>query len=381
MPMWRKKSSQGPRLLCHHCGGNFRLEDLHYCCWNKGCNHHKGISFGILAGRKEAHRQNIPDLLKQRCPEDGYPLRPVCPNGHDMTWSFISFGTKVLGIVGAYHAGKSVYMASLYHVLKYHYGKRYNCSVMIFPQEGSDEFYDRIYKPLFVDHVMPDKTSKISHPFYIGLGPNGNWPPTPVCIILYDFPGEMAWQVEKMQEMGYLLYAEKILLLIDPYSVPSLRDSLPALDQSVMDQIKAHPEEAVLKNSIEFFRAAGFFDSRSQKIEKDLTVVIPKADLLEEVITSDEANEMFRTEGHRGNIGVKDLKQTSETCKSFLEKIGLKESIINSAENFREVTYFVVSALGQQPEELARLGIPGVQVDPQPVAVEYPILWMINKGL
>jgi hypothetical protein len=198
-------------------------------------------------------------------------------------------------------------------------------------------------------------------------------------MIIYDGPGEDFWDIDIMTaKMGFLFQTEQIILLLDPYSIPILRNEpglLPTLAPGIMSQIEPHSVDDVMLNLVQLYRDAGFVD-RQEKINRKLAVVLTKADLLMDLISPVEEALLFATAIQNGKVNRSILERTSKACRRFLtDKLNLGDFIRTTEFHFgkKNVAYFLVSAKSEQPI------FPIPKYKPEPRAVENPLLYLVGN--
>jgi len=146
----------------------------------------------------------------------------------------------------------------------------------------------------------------------------------------------------------YITHAAGILLLIDPTTIPGLRDLLPH------DIKRRHSESRPFEVDQIVSRLLGLFDRVNNqragvRITTPLAVVLTKADLLRDL--EGDAGENFREHEslHMGGFNHSAFHKQQELIRNLLIECGQKSLLSSVEATFKTVGLFAVSALGHEP--------------------------------
>jgi len=271
---------------------------------------------------------------------------------------YLSYPPVVINAVGYRGHGKTVYLASLFHVLKRstlpdHWPRFFTMGL-------AEEDLNTIYRNmnLFDKGELPDATPKnFPRPTMIRVeGVPGQRNCTWLC---FDTGGECFEKpTQLVQYAGFVSRARSVLFLISLCDLPS-----PAQEMSRLLNVYV----------------IGLQQLEGRTEDQDLVVVYTKADELSwdgewgdlgEYLARGTVDRLARDSGYIGR-----LNWVSERLKQFTQK-GLKASeFLNAArKNFKSVEFCLVSSLGAKPEGKR------LSVCISPKRVLDPMLWVMEKS-
>ena len=184
-----------------------------------------------------------------------------------------------------------------------------------------------------------------------------------------------------MVEEDYLeLYAnhiknsEGILFLVDPLQLSTIRNKIILSSNSVGDVTSLYQEarDVVVTLGESFISRQA--DGRTSI---PTAIVVTKSDMLEGLAKEDETyirsnSNIFQNYIHKGYFNLNECENINGEVKHFIEQVDL--AFLDAIEvHFKDVGYFAVSSLGQNPVDGKLKGVI------QPMRVDEPFLWLLYK--
>ncbi|MEX0776359.1 MAG: hypothetical protein WD042_11700 [Phycisphaeraceae bacterium] len=195
-----------------------------------------------------------------------------------------------------------------------------------------------------------------------------------------DCAGEEFTEPGAMQEFHrYITQSAGILLLIDPTTVPGLRERLPRFTGAGRGAARPFEFDQIVS------RLVGLFERTQNvavgtRIRTPLAIVLTKADMLREL--PGDAGAIFRQRDllHCAGFNRQGVQTQQEWLRRLLVDCG-QGSILSSVEaNFQTFGLFAVSALGHSPT--LKLGADGQAEQQvghlQPWRVLDPLVWLLH---
>jgi len=185
-----------------------------------------------------------------------------------------------------------------------------------------------------------------------------------IVLQLYDFPGEDFQTMERFARKQALQRVEGIVLLVDPFSFPSLSGHAKRLSETLKPVETALT--TIVGNMVRLLMLKGV-PSRAGKFAIPLAVVLSKADALP---TGDfpYLGNLYSSNGKHAQADA-----LSARCQEALDKLGGGNAIRALQQNFSTVRYFACTAQGRMYD----------LKDPRPfvpAGVVEPFTWMLRVG-
>lgn len=251
----------------------------------------------------------------------------------------------VLQLLGGTSTGKTVYLSALFHELheniNNHNATFINDPNCAYELEKLEDYYNG---------AICEATSGKDAIFYSNIiNYKGAVAPTKLEII--DIPGEVFEGNIQMEQLEHRLsqygYADGFLFVIDPFSAGDLTN---CRDNDVSTAYSTISSEEVFNNFDRYLISQNIAKG-NKVIDIPISVIISKADTVE---VSKRINmNMIREEFENNRELYKDSfdKCRDEMVKEFLSSIS-QSVIVNAIESrFKNVHYFIVSAMGHSPSE------------------------------
>jgi hypothetical protein len=300
-------------------------------------------------------------------------LCPYCHNELPITSGRGS--TKIISVVGASQAGKSVYMTTLLYMLE-----KYTCqSIDASLIAGSSAYNDEIrenQERIFEKNIMLDPTPK-QHidPLIENLKFKDDKIPA-MTLIFYDIPGEGMTDKEYIEKHGeHIKNSDGIIFLVDPLQMSTLRKKISIANREYRGDFTEKYQEP---RDIIVYLFENFISKQSnEKTNIPTAVVVTKSDMLrnlndEEYITRN--SNIFKNYEHKRFFNLNEFENIDGEVKKFLGKVdGAFKGAMDAY--FSTTGYFAVSSLGCNPQNL--------QIDSStsinPLRVDEPFLWLLYQ--
>jgi hypothetical protein len=372
------------RVTCPHCYSAFRDRDMWFRCAGLPQPTHLACFPVHDPAQQWALGNSAPSLTafppprrlfdtarRADCPICGGPTGiRVCPVCHSRLSSPVGLvATPLIGIAGAKGVGKTVYLVVLLNALTRTLGARFGADI------NSASWLNSTVEPMH--HLL--SRGKLA-PITRSAGISGRQPeviewrtsarrPRTAVLSLYDTAGEDLGTYSGVEQLRYLGAASAMMVLIDPLSLPSLRDVL----TSSNDGFYGPSSEAVdiLNRLTEFFRLSHEVPAKA-KIDIPVCVVLTKVDLLFDLLGPDHP--LLRQPEPEPFYDEKVGAETHEYVRSFLHEYGSDYLDAHLQFNYANFRYFVVSSLGAPPTD--------GMVDPRglrPFRIDEPFIWLLNR--
>lgn len=328
-------------------------------------------------------------------PRSPYTFRPMAsaedwsdtPTNRPMPRNWEESVVFTVCLAGARASGKSLYIGVLFKMLA-QLGERFD----VLPRPADDitahNYSTHYEQPLFEEMGVPESTPAMAtgdayqrEPLIYSLGrwkrPGDNQD-RPVYLVIRDVAGEDLERLpEDRQSLGFFEYADQVIFLFDPDSVPEIRSLLRGYTQTDEPPTDAFD---VLDHTLELMG-----DSQRQA-ETRLAVTISKFDMLRRLAEVDKSNsELSQIMANKGAAfnrqtepmySANDPQLIHEETRSLLLRLGAQRLVTllyeNRAQDERTTRFFAVSSLGKESQGsfVQKSGI-------TPFRCLDPILWLL----
>ena len=311
-----------PQYLCPHCGKVHK----HLIANKYGISNHRCLC-GCYMGSTYLSGKSKYTKICPRCGE---------------VFGTIATVPLTLQLVGGTSAGKTVFTAALLEEIN---SRAKKGKIKIKDVATSREFIQELQR-FSAGTGDPAATQGRDVTFYSEiLQVQGN---KPIKLEMVDIPGEMfAGEValqEGIHRMAQYNYADGFLFLVDPFADGDLVNQQPR-DGTQVSPIS--PSEVL--HSFDQYLIAQKFAKTNQMITKPISIVVVKADTAE--VKKDISIEMIKQE-YNANPGL--YKNSFDTCrdemvKQYLASIGQNDLVNNVLSRYKNVHFFLSSAMGHAP--------------------------------
>ena len=321
----------------------------------------------------------IPDKDKERCMKCKAAKKSIYCNvaNKEIPSDFLMGKNLSIALIGAKASGKSNYIGVLINEIKKKMSASFNCILNLSASEESKYYYDEHYaNPLFKSGRVVDATSQDEIPpliFPLRFMDKKNRIKKVTALSFYDTAGENLNSTKDILVSNrYIPNADGIILLLDPLQVPAIREKLEGkieLPHQNTDAVE------ILSRIVQNIR-----DVKNIKgtIKTPLALAFTKIDALEayDVLKEDSC---LREESEHLNRGVfvqTDFESVNIEMQDLLEN-WLDSEILQQVKNFKEYSFFGLTALGGVPTDKGQKLRNG-KVNPRRVLD--PLLWLLAKN-
>lgn len=331
---------------CHECKAK-SLIPTYICptCGAKHTNLTPGV-YGILK-RKCLCGETLPSAffngrkhLDAECPACGHRLmdresRPIC-----------------IPVVGGRSVGKTAFITAFSREFIEHVAPAKGFEIEFYNTKKSD-----IYKEITRDYMAGstrmtqrphniNQASAVSFSFFVknpALSPER-------LVHVYDIAGEVFTDNNENEVQKQYDYCQGIVLMIDPFSIPSVRYKYEELlDTKDIAGIGKADINIIIDSFLNKLReVTGLSGSKMSSVP--LAVVIGKIDSagLEQDVGAMAVNRLMRTEPER----FTDFYDTQDfLCRQFLRDNGMENFLNNVSVNFKTNRFFACSAIGHTRDQ------------------------------
>jgi hypothetical protein len=308
----------------------------------------------------------------------------ACPSCHSpLPTTFAGSRSPLVGMVGGKGAGKTVYLTVLHQQLQTAVRRRFDADVrLVGDQQGGETttegFLATYRRALFDDGQLFEATRAAEdsrkEPLVIewrqphrSLGRSGL---RTTILSFYDTAGEDLTSQESVHTQTYLGVADGMIVLLDPWQLPGVRDRLTVPAAAVTG---AERPLDVLERVTELLRASHGVRAH-RPVEVPVAVAFAKVDALFGVLG--RSDPLFAPVRPVAGYDEEAGQSVHEYVTALLARFDADDVDAHLRLNYRHFRYFAVSALGAEPD------YEGTQVDPggvQPFRVEEPLLWLLHR--
>lgn len=283
--------------------------------------------------------------------------------------------TSIVSVVGASQVGKSVYMTCLLYVLEHYVSERFNGALIAGNSEYNEEIkenqqivfeYNKMLEPTPKEHIDP---LIANFRFKDDTKP-------PITFAFYDVPGEGMTDKSYIDKHGeHIKNSSGIIFLVDPLQMKTLRKKLNILNKEEQGDFTAKYQEP--KDILVYFYENFIGKESGAATDIPTAVVVTKTDMLKNLndpeYLSPNSN-IFKNYKHSIYFDLDEFENINGEMKRFL---GKADSPFKGAMEayFRNTSYFGVSALGSNPQNLEI----NINNTINPLRVEEPFLWLMYK--
>jgi len=176
----------------------------------------------------------------------------------------------------------------------------------------------------------------------LGLALKLSQPKAIRCLLhIFDSPGEHFASVQRFGRKQVLQNTAGIIVLVDPFALPALREHAQSLGAAVSPSSMSFQEiVAVLTSGIDRMRSRG---GPAARCDVPVAVVLSKVDAL-------PVSDFPFLADLRSGDGVVADPATEQRCRTALLRLGEGNCIRALEQKFARVSYFACSALGRLPD-------------------------------
>jgi GTPase SAR1 family protein len=306
-----------------------------------------------------------------------------CPRCEELLpYNFEYMQNQIVGLVGGVASGKSHYIASLVHELKRgDVNSRVGCTRFMPVNQDVDTRYNKSYgDPVFVRKEplsgnLPLQAGQRNLPLIYEMifeGRKQGEAQKLVNLSLFDASGE---QIQNEQEMvifhRYLLNASALIVLVDPITMPDLRERLP--HHLRPDAVPSHDAFDILNTVIRTYeRYRGY--RPGTPIDIPVVITLAKSDLVRYGLEGLGLQANFLRDGsYEEGFSLDDFEAVSEEVQEIIARYAGRGLIDSSKVTFPNLAFSAVSATGSPPDSSGSFSV----ITPRRVLD--PLLWSLWK--
>ena len=331
------------------------------------------------------------EVMQRMCGQGSSNNHRGC--GKELPYGIEQSSDFTIAVVGPKGVGKTQYIAMLIRTLQTKFAAEFGTSLSSATEFTTKKQKYNIQKLFLEDEVVPetdsiatsdsaDASRSVGEPYIYYLRKSKQFGGVKcIALVFYDTAGEdLKDSATITSKIGaYLGNADGIIYLADPLQLDYVRKHL---DPSLYPKVKEQDITEVLNRISRIIRQYKGLRN-DQKIPSKLAVVLTKSD----VLTKPENNQSqddrfcFKQLEQKRRVGLVDvgyLDAVSSEIGNFLENATGSEFTSAVSTDYPDHHYFLVTALGQNPEKLpstdARIKLTS---KPEPKNVEDPLIWIL----
>lgn len=391
VPAWLPPNPlDGPRLVCPYCYSDFTERQIRFRCLGRPgpdgetCSLVEDQALRDHLGRREW----LPPVFdangrrpKAVCPEcSGTTDRKVCAVCHSrMPVSFGRMRGRMIALVGARDAGKTVFMTVLIHELRNRVGNRFNASVGGSDDHTRHRFGPDYESPLYEEGRLLQGTRRAAGAARAPLlfrYTRQRWGltglrPQHTLLSFFDTAGEDLNDEESVEtNLRYLNNADGVIVLLDPLQMDGARRLAAAGTRLPAPEGPENRPIHMLERVTELLMRREATPNRLIKVP--IAVCLTKIDALRGEM--DEGSPLHRPQPGEPYFDGSDSQDVHAQIQQLLHRwdgAGIDHHVRN---HYRNARYFGVSALGRTPSDDNR-----IQGGVRPYRVSDPFLWMLSE--
>jgi hypothetical protein len=382
------------RLVCPYCYASFADREIGFRCTGRvsrtgrSCRRRPDEAQIRYTGRREALAPVFEAdgrRASAECPECADPsTNHVCPVCHSLLpLHFGRVPNRMIAMIGAREAGKTVFVTVLLHELMNRIGARFDLYVSPTDDTTRARFDAEYESTLYQRHQLLGATRSAATAAANRVEPMvfrfsvkrrrwfGMEGTRPSLLSFFDTAGEDLTSQESVDlNARYLARADGIILLVDPLQLDGARrlaatDRLPALAPPA-----ARPINVLTRVTDLILAQAG--SGPAARVKKPVAVALSKLDVLWDAFPPGSA---LRRPAPDGAAFVeRDSLDVHQYIRALLDDWGGAQIDSHLQHHYARFRYFGLSALGENPMQDNRVSDRGVR----PYRVADPFLWLLS---
>lgn len=287
---------------------------------------------------------------------------------------------SIIGLVGGTYSGKSHYIASLIHELRRgDMFEKIGCTRFAPVNGDVDQRYRaNYYEPVYVRKEalppnVPLRPGDVNRPLIYEMifeGRSRMDPRKLVNLSLFDASGE---QIEKEEELAvfsrYILNASAIIVLVDPITMPDVRERLPYHMRP--DAVPGYDAFDIINTVTRTYeRYRGY--RPGTPIDVPVVIALAKSDLLRYALEGLGVQASFLRDAPREEgFDLDDFEAVSEEVQEIISRFAGPGLIHTTRNTFPKLAFSAISATGGPPNSEGQF--PSIA----PRRVLDPLLWSL----
>lgn len=310
-------------------------------------------------------RKYVLEWASRECPACGYLL----------PYNIEQVASVRIVVVGDTASGKSTYMAALLHQMQ-EWIQRNSGSLRFtsLTQGVEAEFFRDYLDPVFHNRrVLPPTrpTQSITkNPLIYELETRQapKFPARKINLILYDDASEDYMPPERMAQFArHFFFANAIILLVDPNTIPEISSRLP---QGLQYGTSTGRSASRILNSI--IETLKRYHGSEAMNDLPVAITISKSDLLKYKETVGSSYRFSSNPTYNDGLDLQDIRAVDKEVRTIIREIG-DQGLLSAAQKLKQVNFFAVSATGYMPDEN------GTYPSVTPYRCLDPLLWILYE--
>lgn len=365
---------------CPHCLRKIKLTDLRFYCVTDDDRRHE-VSLSIM----DRFKKRLPVCKRNFCKNHGLTVREVeCKHCGEQLPPQILFHDKFLSFctIGVAGAGKSSYLTTMLHELKYSglpwIIQAMNVDTTERTQLNEQNVYEARHCPEGTKSGVAPKPQMWT---MVDNRTSGEKLPT-CALTIYDGAGEdcehIGYTAQDAAIARYIAGSKMLLIIFDPLLLSSVRgeigfDILQA-SMATERQTSAPANMISMANSLANYIRQSLNVTPGKKIEANAAIVLTKLDALRDMQGGFSASSTILKESphaKRKGFVEADSAMVDLEIRDWLARQGETAFLDAMDANFKNVRVFGVSSFGNPPDQHKRLA------KVRPHRVLDPIMWLL----
>lgn len=391
------------KFTCPFCFETNKLKDTEFRCTNRRCvdcddipltKYENGdinnplrrkTCFGVkMKGMSFPKSGNCPE-----CSSESYAV--VCPSCHNKLPESTLLGRDmIISVVGSRDTGKSHFVGVIIKELIDRISVKFDGAMTGF-DDTMQRYKAGAYQKLYCDLQKLDLTASS-----VENVNNGAYKPLiftlqlkkksllkahidSFTLVFFDTAGEDLNDEDTMSTVNkYICKSSGIIFLLDPMQIPSVRNQLDenmVMSASSVDWKQATRSDDIMSRVSKLIRNDRKMKS-TQKINIPVAAVFSKFDAIASLVP--EGSTVLDTSPHcaEKSFNMSDWHNVDSEIRSLLTEWGAESFVSQVDVNYKNYSYFAVSALGlnNNPKEDRRIE------RPRPHRIEDPLLWILKEN-
>ena len=370
----------GAKVLCPHCMRELTLGDIRFYCVADDEMRHE-VSLSIM---DRVHKR-LPVCKRNFCKNNGLPVREAeCRFCNTPLPPQIMFHDKYLSFcaVGVAGAGKSSYLTTMIHELKYSSLPWVLQSMDVETTERTQANEQNVYEERHCPKGTPAGVAPKPQQWTIMDNSEHTEKIPTYALTIYDGAGEdcehIGYTANDAKISRYLSGAKTLLILFDPLLLSGVRgEILPEILNASMAterQSSAPANMVSMVNSLSNYIRQSCNIAPGKRIDRHAAVVLTKLDALREMSNGfGSSSTILKESPHAQMHGFvkSDSEMVDLEIRDWLKRQGETAFLDAIDANFKNVRVFGVSSFGNPPDKNKRLA------KVRPHRVLDPLMWML----
>lgn len=379
----------GSRRVCPYCYATFVEREIRFRCTGQAgpAGERCAPTEDMVHRGQLGHRERLPPVFsadgrrpQAQCPDcAAASTKHVCPTCHtQLPVSFGKMPSRMIALVGARDAGKTVFMTVLIHELMNRVGARFNAAVGGSDDHTRHRFVTDYEQPLYGESRLlaaTRRTGVAREPLVFRfttqrLGLTGRQPHH-TLLSFFDTAGEDLTTADSVEtNLRYLTNADGIILVLDPLQMAGARQLAPTGTRLPAPARPADQPIHMLERVTDLLlRGQG---SARRLLRTPLAVCFTKMDALHDELAN--GTPLRRPQPSAAHVDESDGQDVHAQIQQLLHRWDGGHIDSHVTNHYRTSRYFGVSALGESPTSDNRVAGEAVR----PYRVPDPFLWLLG---